>query len=167
MISIMPQNINMFNNTIRYNLCYGNPEATIEEIDNVLSLTQLSDMVNNLPLGLDTIVGENGLTLSLGEKQRIALARTLLKKSSVYIFDEATSHLDYLTEKAIDQALKVLKKSASLLIIAHRLSTIQSADHIIVLNKGLLVEEGTHTELLNNRSYYFKLWQLQKNYEIN
>ena len=167
MISIMPQNINMFNNTIRYNLCYGNPEATIEDIDNVLNLTQLSDMVSNLPLGLDTLVGENGLNLSLGEKQRIALARTLLKKSPIYIFDEATSHLDYLTEKAIDQALKVLKKSASLLIIAHRLSTIQFADHIIVLNKGLLVEEGTHVELLNNKSYYFRLWQLQKNYEID
>jgi ATP-binding cassette subfamily B protein len=159
----MPQNLNLFNNTIRYNLCYGNSDATSEEINNILNVTQLSNMVNNLPLGLDTLIGENGLTLSSGEKQRIALARALLKKSPVYIFDEATSHLDYLTEKAINQTLKTLIKNASLLIIAHRLSTIQFADHIIVLSKGHIIEEGTHTELLNSKGYYFKLWQSQKN----
>jgi len=163
LISIMPQNLNLFNNTIRYNLCYGNSDATSEEINNILNVTQLSNMVNNLPLGLDTLIGENGLTLSSGEKQRIALARALLKKSPVYIFDEATSHLDYLTEKAINQTLKTLIKNASLLIIAHRLSTIQFADHIIVLSKGHIIEEGTHTELLNSKGYYFKLWQSQKN----
>ena len=103
------------------------------------------------------------MTLSSGEKQRIALARALLKKSPVYIFDEVTSHLDYLTEKAISHVVRNLKKNASLLIIAHRLSTIKFADNIIVLNKGCIVEEGSHKELLNSKGYYFKLWQLQKN----
>jgi ABC-type transport system involved in Fe-S cluster assembly fused permease/ATPase subunit len=163
LISIAPQNLNVFNNTIRYNLCYGNLDITNEEINNILNVTQLSYMVNNLQLGLDTLIGENGLTLSSGEKQRIALARALLKKSPVYIFDEVTSHLDYLTEKAISHVVRNLKKNASLLIIAHRLSTIKFADNIIVLNKGCIVEEGSHKELLNSKGYYFKLWQLQKN----
>ena len=154
LIGITPQNLNLFNNTIRYNLCYGNLNATSIEIENALKAVRLTDMINKLPLGLNTIIGENGLTLSSGEKQRIAIARLLLKNPSIYIFDEATSNLDFLTEKHIQKSINKLAKNATFLIIAHRLSTIISADHIIVLKQGVIVEEGTHQELLNNKITY-------------
>ncbi|WHA05725.1 ABC transporter ATP-binding protein/permease (plasmid) [Candidatus Bandiella numerosa] len=161
LVGITPQNLNLFNNTIHYNLCYGNFNATSTEINNVLKAVQLTDMISNLPLGLETVIGENGLTLSSGEKQRITIARLLLKKPLIYIFDEVTSNLDFITEKHIQNSISKLAKNATFLIIAHRLAAITSIDHIIVLKQGVIVEEGKHQELLNNKGYYFELWKSQ------
>lgn len=149
-IAVVPQDILLFNDTIEYNLRYGNLiTASDEKIKEILKLVRLEEFISRLPQGLKTVVGERGLKLSGGEKQRVAIARCLLKDSPVVILDEATSALDTETEQAIQQSLQVLNQTKrTLIVIAHRLSTIEDADCIFVLEKGQVVEQGKHNELL-------------------
>lgn len=155
---VVPQAVALFNDTLKYNLCYGKPDATEEEIWNALKIAQLENFVKNLPHGFETKVGENGLRLSGGEKQRLAIARAFLKKPKLFIFDEATSALDTTTEKMIQQSLVQISSGITTLVIAHRLSTIIAADQIIVLGDGGVAEVGTHSELLKKDGAYSKLW---------
>lgn len=156
--SVVPQVVALFNDTLKYNLCYGKPDATEAEIWEAIKIAQLETFVKNLPHGFETKVGENGLRLSGGEKQRLAIARAFLKKPKLFIFDEATSALDTTTEKIIQQSLVDIASGITTLVIAHRLSTIVSADQIIVLGAGGVVEVGTHSELLKQDGAYSKLW---------
>ena len=133
-----------------------------KEIIAASKAANLHEFIISLPEGYNTKVGERGLKLSGGEKQRVAIARTVLKKPDIYFFDEATSALDTNTEKEIQKNLEVLSKDKTTLIIAHRLSTVVNADNIIVLDKGQIVEEGTHRELINLRGKYFEMWEKQK-----
>lgn len=161
-IGIVPQDTVLFNNTLYYNIAYGRPDASREEVEAVIKLAHLEQFIKELPEGLDALVGERGLKLSGGEKQRIAIARVLLKKPIIYVFDEATSALDTNTERDIQQSLEAISTHATTLIIAHRLSTVIYADTIIVLDKGRIVEQGTHQELLTSQGMYFKLWKKQQ-----
>ena len=138
----------LFNDTIYYNIAYGNTNATREEVIAAARLAAIHDFVETLPLGYQTMVGERGLKLSGGEKQRVAIARALLKNPAILIFDEATSALDSQTEKAIQAELKKIAENRTTLTIAHRLSTVADAHQIIVMDKGRIVERGTHGELL-------------------
>lgn len=161
-IGIVPQDTVLFNTTLLENIRYGNPNASIEEIENVIKLAHLEDFVAKLPDKLETTVGERGLKLSGGEKQRVAIARALLKGAPIMIFDEATSSLDSTSERAILSALRDAAKGHTSLVIAHRLSTIIDADKILVLKNGNIVEEGTHTSLLAANGEYATLWQAQQ-----
>jgi len=161
---VVPQDITLFNDSLKNNLTYGNPSVSEEELNAVIKLTLLDTLTHSLPEGLSTIVGERGLTLSTGEKQKVGIARVLLKNPSVYIFDEATSSLDIETEERIMKNIRNNTKNATVLIIAHRLSTVRLADQILVFNKGKIVEKGTHTALLNQKGLYANLWYTQ-NYE--
>ncbi|BFM08709.1 ABCB family ABC transporter ATP-binding protein/permease [Halioxenophilus aromaticivorans] len=161
-IGIVPQDTVLFNDTILENIRYGNPMATDTEVNQAIKLAHLSDFINNLPKGANTMVGERGLKLSGGEKQRVAIARTLLKNALILAFDEATSSLDSHSEQAILQALEEIAQGHSSLVIAHRLSTIVDADNIVVLNAGEVVEQGNHTALLALNGHYAKLWQSQQ-----
>lgn len=161
-IGIVPQDTVLFNTTLLENIRYGNPDASIEEIDSVIKLAHLEDFVAKLPDKLETTVGERGLKLSGGEKQRVAIARALLKGAPIMIFDEATSSLDSTSERAILSALRDAAKGHTSLVIAHRLSTIVDADKILVLKNGNIVEEGTHTSLLATNGEYATLWQAQQ-----
>ena len=161
-IGIVPQDTVLFNTTLLENIRYGNPQASIEEIENVIKLAHLEDFVAKLPDKLETTVGERGLKLSGGEKQRVAIARALLKGAPIMIFDEATSSLDSTSERAILSALRDAAKGHTSLVIAHRLSTIVDADKILVLKNGNIVEEGTHTSLLAANGEYATLWQAQQ-----
>jgi ATP-binding cassette subfamily B protein len=160
-IGMVPQDTVLFNETLRYNLAYGRPDAGPEEIEKVLETAQLDRLVASLPDGLETQVGERGLKLSGGEKQRVAVARALLKNPPIMVFDEATSALDSRTEQAIQSELNAAARERSTLVIAHRLSTIIDADRIIVLDQGVLVEQGTHRELLALGGLYARLWTMQ------
>jgi len=160
-IGMVPQDTVLFNDTIGYNIGYGNPSATQVEIEEVASLAQIHEFIMSLPEKYETQVGERGLKLSGGEKQRVAIARTLLKKPSIFIFDEATSALDSYTEKEIQLSLKEISKNRTTIVIAHRLSTIVDADEIIVLASGQIVERGTHQELLDQHKIYADLWSKQ------
>lgn len=160
-ISVMPQDIVLFNATLFENIRYGNPQATIEEVEAVCKTSQLSALVKKLPEGLHTIVGERGLKLSGGEKQRVGIARALLKNPEIFILDEATSSLDNKTEKQIQKDIEKATKGITTLIIAHRLQTITGCDKIIVLENGNVKEEGTHTELLKNNGLYKSMWEKQ------
>lgn len=164
-IGIVPQDTVLFNDTIRYNILYGNLKASEEELMDAARQAQLLDFINSLPSGWDTKVGERGLKVSGGEKQRIAIARAILKNPPVLILDEATSSLDTRTEKEISKALDAVTKNRTTMIIAHRLSTVVSADNIIVLNKGEIVEQGAHDELIERRGEYFQMWERQKESE--
>lgn len=157
-IGVVPQDTILFNNTIYYNIAYGKFNATAQEIEQAAQQAGLHHFIHSLPEGYQTIVGERGLKLSGGEKQRIAIARVLLKNPLLYIFDEATASLDTITEKQIQKNLETIALGATKLIIAHRLSTITHADQIIVLENGKIVEQGTHATLLNQKSYYHSLW---------
>ncbi|TAP32576.1 ABC transporter ATP-binding protein/permease [Alteromonas sp. KUL42] len=161
-IGIVPQDTVLFNTTLLENIRYGNPDASIEEIENVIKLAHLENFVAKLPDKLETTVGERGLKLSGGEKQRVAIARALLKGAPIMIFDEATSSLDSTSERAILSALRDAAKGHTSLVIAHRLSTIIDADKILVLKNGNIVEEGTHTSLLAANGEYATLWQAQQ-----
>lgn len=161
-IGIVPQDTVLFNTTLLENIRYGNPDASIEEIENVIRLAHLENFVAKLPDKLETTVGERGLKLSGGEKQRVAIARALLKGAPIMIFDEATSSLDSTSERAILSALRDAAKGHTSLVIAHRLSTIIDADKILVLKNGNIVEEGTHTSLLAADGEYATLWQAQQ-----
>lgn len=161
-IGIVPQDTVLFNDTIGYNIAYGNPSASIEEVHEAARAAQIDSFIKRLPDGYDTQVGERGLKLSGGEKQRVAIARTLLKKPAMLIFDEATSALDSKTERAFQEELLSLAKNHTTLIIAHRLSTIIHADQILVMDHGQIVEHGTHEELLAVNGKYTEMWQMQE-----
>ncbi|MEP6342170.1 MAG: ABC transporter ATP-binding protein/permease [Maricaulaceae bacterium] len=161
-IGIVPQDTVLFNDTIGYNIGYAKPGASQSEIEKAAQDAQVHDFIQSLPLGYDTLVGERGLKLSGGEKQRVAIARTLLKNPAILILDEATSALDNKTERDIRDALKRASENRTTLIIAHRLSTITHADQIIILDKGEIVERGTHGELLAKKGLYKKLWAEQE-----
>ena len=161
-IGIVPQDTVLFNDTIYYNISYGNPEASHEEIIKAAKIAGIHDFIESIPNKYETIVGERGLKLSGGEKQRVAIARTVLKNPSIYFFDEATSALDSTTEKEIIENLDNISKGKTTLIIAHRLSTVSNADNIIVLDKGKIIEEGSHSTLLSTKGLYASMWNKQK-----
>lgn len=162
LIGIVPQDTVLFNDTIFENIRYGNPEASDEEVKQAIRLAHLEHFIENLPDGGKTQVGERGLKLSGGEKQRVAIARTVLKRPPIMLFDEATSSLDSHAEQAILQALREIAQGHTSLVIAHRLSTIVDADNIIVMNQGAIAEQGTHQSLLEQDGLYAKLWQAQQ-----
>lgn len=161
-IGIVPQDTVLFNDTIGYNIGYANPAASQEDIEKVAKNAQIHDFIKSLPNGYKTLVGERGLKLSGGEKQRVAIARTLLKNPAILILDEATSALDSVTEEGIQSALEAVSANRTTLVIAHRLSTIVNADKIIVMDKGKIVEQGKHTQLLKKNRLYKELWEQQK-----
>ena len=161
-IGVVPQDTVLFNDTIKYNIAYSKPRASIEEINNAAKLSSIDRFIANLEIGYDTIVGERGLKLSGGEKQRVAIARALLKNPKIFIFDEATSALDSKTEKSIEKSLKKLSNKNSTLVIAHRLSTIIDADKIIVLENGIIAEQGSHKELIKKNGLYAEMWLRQQ-----
>ncbi len=161
-IGIVPQDTVLFNDTIGYNIAYGKPGSSMEEVQAAARAAQIDGFIQRLPDGYDTQVGERGLKLSGGEKQRVAIARTLLKKPAMLIFDEATSALDSKTERAIQEELLNLARSRTTLIIAHRLSTITHADQILVMEQGQIIERGTHAQLLEAHGRYAEMWQMQE-----
>lgn len=160
-IGVVPQDTVLFNDTIRYNIAYGRDGATREEIEQAAKDAQIHDFISRLPEGYDTPVGERGLKLSGGEKQRVGIARTLLKNPPILLLDEATSALDTETEQEIQGALARAAQGRTVLTIAHRLSTVADADRIIVLEDGQIVEEGAHADLLSRKGRYWGLWQRQ------
>jgi len=161
-IGIVPQDTVLFNDTILHNIKYGRLDATFEEVENAARAAQIIKFVDSLPEKWNTVVGERGLKLSGGEKQRVAIARCLLKNPPIVLLDEATSALDTITENSIQEALAALGKNRTVLVIAHRLSTVRHADQIVVLEGGNVVESGSHEELLGNpRSVYRQMWQVQ------
>jgi ATP-binding cassette subfamily B protein len=160
-IAIVPQDTVLFNSSIRENIAYGNPKATDAEIDRAIEMAHLKHFISSLPDGDKTLVGERGLKVSGGEKQRIAIARVLLKNSPILIFDEATSALDSHSEAAIVDAMHEVSAGRTTIVIAHRLSTIVDADKIIVLDKGAVIEQGKHSELLALQGRYAQMWAMQ------
>jgi ATP-binding cassette subfamily B protein len=162
-IGVVPQEPVMFNESIFYNISYGKYGATKEEVVQAAKLAYIHDFISKLPLGYDTLVGERGLKLSGGEKQRMAIARVLLKNPPILIFDEATSALDSHSEKMVQKALDELAQKHTTLVIAHRLSTIIDSSNIIVLGDGKVIEQGTHQELIQSDGEYKRLWEIQVN----
>lgn len=161
-IGIVPQDTVLFNDTIRYNIRYGNPQATDKEVENAAKLASIHDFITSLPQGYETRVGERGLKLSGGEKQRVAIARTVLKNPKILVLDEATSALDIKTEREIQAALEEVAKNRTTLVIAHRLSTIVNADEILVLTAGEIIERGSHLALVKADGTYAEMWRRQK-----
>ena len=164
-IGIVPQDTVLFNDTLLYNIQYGRPEASREEVEAAARAAQLEAFIERLPDGYETRVGERGLKLSGGEKQRVAIARALLKNPAILIFDEATSALDSKTEKAIQAQLEEAAEGRTALVIAHRLSTVMNADEILVLDQGHIVERGRHHQLLARGGAYAQMWALQQQEE--
>jgi ATP-binding cassette subfamily B protein len=161
-IGIVPQDTVLFNDSIYYNIAYGRNDASRAEVLEAARSAHIHDFILSLPDGYDAQVGERGLKLSGGEKQRVAIARTILKNPPILIFDEATSALDSRTEKAIQQELSAIAANRTTLIIAHRLSTIVDADQILVLDAGRVVEQGAHHDLLARNGRYAEMWRLQQ-----
>jgi len=159
---MVPQDTVLFNDTIGYNILYGRPDATKQEVEAAAQLAQISDFIKKLPDGYQTMVGERGLKLSGGEKQRIAIARTILKAPPILLLDEATSALDTVTEQDIQNALEQISRGRTTLVIAHRLSTVIKADTILVLKAGRIVERGNHETLLAKNGLYASMWQRQR-----
>lgn len=164
-IGIVPQDTVLFNDSIYYNIAYGNPDASNEQIIQAAKYAHIHEFVQSLPEGYDTQVGERGLKLSGGEKQRVAIARTILKNPCILVFDEATSALDSHTEKRIQRELLDVARDHTTLVIAHRLSTIMDADEILVMDQGRIVEQGSHQQLLDLDGHYAKMWTLQQQEE--
>jgi ATP-binding cassette subfamily B protein len=164
-IGIVPQDTVLFNDTIEYNIAYGRCAATKEEIEQAAQMANIHDFIVSLPDGYQSVVGERGLKLSGGEKQRIAIARAILKNPKILVFDEATSSLDSQSEKVILEALKVLAANHTTLVIAHRLSTIIDADEIVVMDNGTIVERGPHHQLLEQNGRYAAMWAMQQEEE--
>ena len=164
-IGIVPQDTVLFNDTVEYNIAYGRPGATLEEVQVAARAAHIHDFIAATPLGYGTMVGERGLKLSGGEKQRVAIARTLLKNPPVLIFDEATSALDSANERAIQAELRSAAQGKTALVIAHRLSTVVDAHEIVVLDGGRVVERGAHAELLARDGRYAQMWRLQQSSE--
>ncbi len=160
-IGIVPQDTVLFNDTIGYNISYGRPDASVEAVEQAARAAQIHDFITRLPDGYDTVVGERGLKLSGGEKQRVGIARTLLKDPPILLLDEATSALDTETERSIQDSLRAMSIGRTVLTIAHRLSTVADADKIIVLEKGVITEVGTHADLLAHRGRYASMWARQ------
>ncbi len=160
-IAVVPQEPSLFHRTIRENIIYGKPDATQEEIEDVAQKAEAHEFIMSLPHGYDTMVGERGVKLSGGQKQRIAIARAMLKNAPLLILDEATSALDSESEVAIQKALHVLMEGKTVIAIAHRLSTLREMDRIIVLEKGKIVEDGTHQKLVHKKGMYARLWKHQ------
>jgi ATP-binding cassette, subfamily B, heavy metal transporter len=161
-IGMVPQDTVLFNDTIRYNIAYGRDGATPAEIAEAARLAQIDRLIELLPEGYDAQVGERGLKLSGGEKQRVAIARTILKAPPILVLDEATSALDSRTEMEIQDALDGVSRNRTTIVIAHRLSTVVNADEIIVLDKGLIAERGTHQMLLASEGIYASMWNRQR-----
>jgi ATP-binding cassette subfamily B protein len=161
-IGIVPQDTVLFNDTIYYNIAYGRPGASPAEVEEAARLARIHDFIMASPDGYQTMVGERGLKLSGGEKQRVAIARTILKRPRILLFDEATSALDTRTEREIQASLREVSRGHTTLVIAHRLSTIVDADEIIVLADGRIAERGTHSELLRRNGLYAGMWQRQQ-----
>jgi ATP-binding cassette subfamily B protein len=164
-LGMVPQDTVLFNDTIQYNIRYGRWDATEDEIREAARLAQIDDFIRSMPQGYDTEVGERGLKLSGGEKQRVAIARTILKAPPILVLDEATSALDSYTEREIQDALDRVSRGRTTLVIAHRLSTVVGADEIVVLDEGQLVERGTHAELLEQGGLYAGMWNRQREAE--
>ena len=164
-IGIVPQDTVLFNDSIVENVRYGNPQASDDEVSEAIRLAHLDTFIAALPQGGETLVGERGLKLSGGEKQRVSIARTILKRPPIMVFDEATSSLDSHSERAIVGALQEISEGHTSLVIAHRLSTVVDADRIIVLDKGCVKESGSHEELLLAKGAYAELWQAQQKRE--
>ncbi|CAI5446276.1 unnamed protein product [Caenorhabditis angaria] len=160
-IGIVPQDTVLFNDTIKYNIRFGRTDATDEEIYEAAKAAMIHDKIISLPDGYETLVGERGLKLSGGEKQRVAIARTILKKPQFIFLDEATSALDTTTERAIQKCLEKLCKSRTGVVVAHRLSTVVNANLIVVLEKGKIVERGSHKELMSINGVYASMWEAQ------
>lgn len=161
-IGIVPQDTVLFNDTVEYNIAYGRPGATRDEVEGAARAARIHDFISATPKGYETTVGERGLKLSGGEKQRVAIARTLLKNPPIVIFDEATSALDSANERAIQSELRSAAQGKTTLVIAHRLSTVVEAHEILVLESGVIVERGTHADLLAQQGRYAQMWALQK-----
>ncbi|MCG8426546.1 MAG: ABC transporter ATP-binding protein/permease [Chromatiales bacterium] len=161
-IGIVPQDTVLFNDTIYYNLAYGRPDATMEEIKAAAGMAHIREFIESLPQGYETVVGERGLKLSGGEKQRIAIARAILKQPRILVFDEATSSLDSKTEQAIQETLREVAADHTTLVIAHRLSTVVDADRILVMDAGRIIEQGNHRELMQQQGTYHNMWLLQQ-----
>jgi ATP-binding cassette subfamily B protein len=161
-IGIVPQDTVLFNDTVEYNIAYGRPGATREEVEAAAKAAHIHDFIAGTPKGYETMVGERGLKLSGGEKQRVAIARTLLKNPPILIFDEATSALDSANERAIQAELRAVSQGKTALVIAHRLSTVVDAHEIVVLEQGRVVERGPHAELLARDGRYAQMWRLQQ-----
>ena len=161
-IGIVPQDTVLFNDTIYYNILYAKNDASHDEVIAAAKLANIHEFIESLPQGYETVVGERGLKLSGGEKQRVAIARVILKNPAILVFDEATSSLDSKSEQAILSALQEVAHKHTTLVIAHRLSTIIDADRIIVMEHGRIVEQGTHRELLAEQGLYAQMWALQQ-----
>ena len=161
-IGIVPQDTVLFNDTVAYNIAYGRPDATQSEVEAAAQAARIHDFIASTPKGYDTVVGERGLKLSGGEKQRVAIARTLLKNPPILVFDEATSALDSANERAIQAELAAVAQGKTVLVIAHRLSTIVQAHEILVMEHGHIIERGTHAQLLAANGRYADMWRLQQ-----
>jgi ATP-binding cassette subfamily B protein len=161
-IGIVPQDTVLFNDTLAYNIAYGQPGAPQGDIEQVVRAARLDGFVAQAPKGLQTQVGERGLKLSGGEKQRVAIARTLLKNPPILILDEATSALDTANERAIQAELEWVARDRTTLVIAHRLSTVVHADEILVMDQGVIIERGRHDDLLARGGRYAQMWSLQE-----
>jgi ABC-type transport system involved in Fe-S cluster assembly fused permease/ATPase subunit len=164
-IGMVPQDTVLFNDTVRYNIRYGRWDASDAEVEEAAKHAQIDGFIRATPKGYDTEVGERGLKLSGGEKQRVAIARTILKGPPILVLDEATSALDSHTEKDIQDALDRISRNRTTLVIAHRLSTVIAADEILVLDKGVIVERGTHAALLATGGLYASMWNRQREAE--
>jgi ATP-binding cassette, subfamily B, bacterial len=160
-IGVVSQDAHMFHDTIRGNLLYAKPAATDDELMQAIAAAQIAELVASLPEGIETVVGDRGYRLSGGEKQRLAIARLLLKSPEIVILDEATAHLDSESEVAVQAALAHALQGRTSLVIAHRLSTILNADRILVIDGGRVVESGTHAELISRSGVYAELYRVQ------